>query len=228
MICEKCGKENDGSYGSGRFCSSFCARSFSSNKTDDIKRKIGKGVSNSEIYWNSVERRYGNNTGIKQPLKVPCKTCGTEIGRRTKTGLCSTCLRQTDEYKNKMKELRKKEIEAGTFKGWQSRNILSYPEKFWIKVLKNNDISFKGPNIKVGKYFLDFLIEINEIKIDLEIDGKQHEYEDRKENDKRRDEYLESLSYIIYRISWNEINSDQGKLKMKKKISDFLKFIKIF
>lgn len=29
MICEKCGKEHNGNYGSGRFCSKECARSFS-------------------------------------------------------------------------------------------------------------------------------------------------------------------------------------------------------
>ena len=28
MICEKCGKEHDGSYGSGRFCSVACVRRY--------------------------------------------------------------------------------------------------------------------------------------------------------------------------------------------------------
>ena len=28
MICENCGKEHDGSYGSGRFCSKSCAIAF--------------------------------------------------------------------------------------------------------------------------------------------------------------------------------------------------------
>lgn len=32
MICENCGKEHDGSYGSGRFCSKECARSYSSKQ----------------------------------------------------------------------------------------------------------------------------------------------------------------------------------------------------
>ena len=33
MICENCGKEHDGSYGSGRFCSKECARAFSTKNT---------------------------------------------------------------------------------------------------------------------------------------------------------------------------------------------------
>jgi 5-methylcytosine-specific restriction endonuclease McrA len=42
-ICEKCQKEHDGSYASGRFCSSFCARSYSSfEKREEINRKVSK------------------------------------------------------------------------------------------------------------------------------------------------------------------------------------------
>ena len=41
-ICENCGKEHDGFYGSGRFCSSFCARSFSAKNIIKEKTKIIK------------------------------------------------------------------------------------------------------------------------------------------------------------------------------------------
>ena len=44
FICENCGKEHNGSYGSGRFCSSKCARSFSTKMNRD---KINKKVSNT-------------------------------------------------------------------------------------------------------------------------------------------------------------------------------------
>ena len=37
MICEYCGKEHNGSYGSGRFCSEECARSYS---TKNIKGQL--------------------------------------------------------------------------------------------------------------------------------------------------------------------------------------------
>lgn len=33
LICENCGKEHDGSYGSGRFCSKECARAFSTKNS---------------------------------------------------------------------------------------------------------------------------------------------------------------------------------------------------
>lgn len=39
MICENCGKEHDGTYGSGRFCSKECARSYSSKNTTGLLKE---------------------------------------------------------------------------------------------------------------------------------------------------------------------------------------------
>jgi len=44
VICEKCGKEHNGSYGSGRFCSAYCARSYSTSLN---RAEINKKVSNT-------------------------------------------------------------------------------------------------------------------------------------------------------------------------------------
>lgn len=44
MICEKCGKEHDGEYGSGRFCSAKCARGFSSKHVTEAGREKQKQV----------------------------------------------------------------------------------------------------------------------------------------------------------------------------------------
>lgn|SRR5208282_3721698 len=41
--CEKCGKDHDGSYASGRFCSALCARGFSTaEKREKINRKVSE------------------------------------------------------------------------------------------------------------------------------------------------------------------------------------------
>jgi hypothetical protein len=43
LICEKCLKEHNGKYGSGRFCSSSCSRSFSTvTNRNEINRKISE------------------------------------------------------------------------------------------------------------------------------------------------------------------------------------------
>lgn len=112
---------------------------------------------------------------------------------------------------------------SGRFVGWKSRNITSYAEKFWEGVLTNNNIAYKREK-RILKYFLDFYLEKNGIYIDLEIDGKQHKYEERMLHDKKRDEDLRKHGIVIYRIEWNEISTDEGKKLMKVKIEQFLSF----
>lgn len=69
-----------------------------------------------------------------------------------------------------------------------------------MSVLDNNNISYIREDFSTKKYFLDFLIEKDGTKIDLEIDGKQHRYEDRKQHDVERDQFLIDLGYTVYRI----------------------------
>ncbi len=46
MNCEKCGIEHFGNYGSGRFCSAQCARSFSTSlKREEINQQVSKTLS---------------------------------------------------------------------------------------------------------------------------------------------------------------------------------------
>jgi len=125
-------------------------------------------------------------------------------------------------------------IKNGTHNGWNSRNILSYPERFFIEVLKNNNLYEKCQiNYSINKkkdleidetfsYFLDFYFE--EKKICLEIDGKQHE--ERKEHDIKRDERLNNVGIKVYRIKWKSINNNKGKKYIKNEINNFLDFYK--
>lgn len=99
-------------------------------------------------------------------------------------------------------------MKEGKIKPWLSRNIKSYAEKFFIKVLKYNKINYISEYHEL-KYFLDFLILTPKCKIDLEIDGKQHTYLENIEKDRIRDEILMKLGYKVYRIAWNEINTEK-------------------
>lgn len=216
MICENCGKEHDGSYGSGRFCSCKCARSFSS--------KVNREETNKKISQTLLERR--NLCNFKTEFKIRyCADCGKQLSFKNKTGYCHSChpkhTNTKKEYREKQRQIRLKMVADGTHKGWSTRNIKSYAEKFWETVLDNNHILYEREK-RVGKYFLDFVIG----NVDLEIDGKQHKYEDRKQHDILRDEFLINEGYIVYRIPWNEINSECGSQLMKEKIDLFLEFYK--
>ena len=51
MVCENCGSEHNGSYGSGRFCCEKCARGFSTKeKREEINEKVSKKLSGKDIY----------------------------------------------------------------------------------------------------------------------------------------------------------------------------------
>lgn len=82
MKCENCGKEHDGSYGSGRFCSKQCARSFSTkNETNQLKEAkcvdcgekiyVNKRASLNNCRCNKCKQNYHAPSDIRQ-----CKICG--------------------------------------------------------------------------------------------------------------------------------------------------------
>ena len=150
--------------------------------------------------------------------------CLTKSGKISKANTCSETCRHC-LISNNSKKAMDIVMSEGRHQGWKSRNIISYPEKFWMEVLSNNNIEYKH-NYPFGKYFLDFYIEIDDRKIDLEIDGKQHKYEDRHNSDIIRDKFVNSQNIEIYRIDWNTINTEDGKRIMKEKIEKFLKFIR--
>jgi very-short-patch-repair endonuclease len=125
------------------------------------------------------------------------------------------------------KLVQQKLIESGKHKGWQSRKITSYAERYWIEVLNAENISYEREvpvKHEKSNYFLDFVIERNGKLIDLEIDGKQHCYEDRAEADIVRDDFLQSVGYLVYRIPWNTVNTVEGRQLMQDKINAFLEF----
>lgn len=231
--CENCGKIMTIYYGSGRFCSEKCARSFASQKrSDEAKaRRIEIGKKNlihdgstgfsTKKYW-TPEKRLEHSKRMKKIMSNPAvkqKISQTSKGRSL-----------TAETKQKISKKAKQAYSEGRNKGWTIRkNQKSYAEKFWERVLENNNIQYES-EVKIDKpgfgcYFLDFLLPGN---VDLEIDGKQHIYLDRAESDKIRDEYLKSKGYVVYRIPWNNINTEKGKLLMKNKINKFLSWYKSF
>lgn len=230
MICPSCSIEFETTENGKKTCSSSCSNSyyqhgknnpnFDKDKYNDRNKKVSNTLKNN-IPWNK-----GKNV-----LKIKiCLNCKNEFNPKTHTQkyCCKKCQSSCKEYRKLLSDNVKERIKNGTHKGWQSRNIESYPEKFFKKVLKNNGIEYetnktiikKEYNIEGnGNYFLDFYIK--EANIDLEIDGKQHDY--RVEHDIKRDDNL-SKHFNIYRIKWKSINNETGKQYIKKEIEKFIKY----
>jgi len=205
------------------FCNSSCSASFNN------KRRTLTDITKNKISESQQKRGYKKREYI-------CIVCGEKFtpirrskGKLSSSKCCSDVCRKNIKIQNSKKGSTKS-ILNGTHKGWSTRNILSYPERFFIKVLNNNNIKFET-NFPVNKkkdlgldepysYFLDFYIENK--KIDLEIDGKQHDY--RKVHDDKRDNNLINNGFNVYRIKWKSINSVKGKEYIKHEIDKFLEF----
>lgn len=215
--CENCGKKVESKYGSGRFCSKKCANSF--NRIE-INKKI------------SIALKKRNNTPI---IIKRCPICGKQFEGRTKTCSkeCGNIYRIKynhikEETREKLSRAVQKRIAEGRYKGWMTRNITSYAEKFFKKVLENNNITyeFNKPICKKelgieenGNYFLDFALPG---KVDLEIDGKQHKLEERHKHDLIRDERLTKNGWKVYRIEWKSLPKNNDYIK--KEIDKFLQW----
>lgn len=203
-------------------CSLGCANTyFRKSGKKEIRYKISE----------SLKKYYKNYIGTKK-----CSFCGNEFERkRLKNGRLSisvACSKECskDMMREKLRLKMKEKVENGTHIGWKSRNLESYPESFFKKVLDSYNIKYefnkpiKKRDIGINcdsNYFLDFYL--SEKNIDLEIDGKQHNYSDRKKSDKVRDENISKICEI-YRIKWKSINSEEGKKYIQSEINKFLKF----
>lgn len=84
-ICESCGKEHDGSYASGRFCSSSCSRTYSSR----IRRaEINKKVSEKQKHF-TCEQCGNVFTAHYSKRRLICPSCGqSTIDEKKKCKIC--------------------------------------------------------------------------------------------------------------------------------------------
>lgn len=85
MLCETCLVEHKGTYGSGRFCSSFCARKFS---TCASRKEINEKVSLKLSKWKTCPKcksRFLKRNGKSSR----CTSCGPHVKHTFETGSIS-------------------------------------------------------------------------------------------------------------------------------------------
>ena len=152
--------------------------------------------------------------------KATCSICGNKTGARSKKFCSNECIHIAKSIRSR--HALASSIKNGTHKGWATRGVMSYAEKFWSSVLEENNIQYEREKAVSG-YFLDFVID----NVDLEIDGKQHAYPERAASDQRRDRVLSKLGYSVYRIPWINPNTEEAKLQVKEQIESFLTYLEV-
>jgi 5-methylcytosine-specific restriction endonuclease McrA len=98
--CEKCGATHDGSYGSGRFCSQPCARSFASaEKREEINAKVSKTLKGRKPEFSLEQMQRGiaaqKATKLRQLLSADWNTLCVDTKKKRvvieQDGKCQRC-----------------------------------------------------------------------------------------------------------------------------------------
>lgn len=122
--------------------------------------------------------------------------------------------KHSNETKNLLSRIMKSRHDAGTAHtlGHNRRNQEpSWPEKWWLQVLKNEikDQQFVT-EYRFHRYSIDFAWP--EKKIALEIDGEQHQrFEQQITSDRRKDSLLKEAGWKVCRVPWKECYSSPRK-----------------
>jgi very-short-patch-repair endonuclease len=143
-----------------------------------------------------------------------CASCGEKFtvpyNKRRQSTCSKSCAMKAnwskDEYRKNITEKSretayKKHNDPDVKFGWQVRpkNYLSKPEKIAKKFLNKNKIKATMEH-RVGKYYID--VAVVDKKLAIEIDGLQHEHEERQLSDAKKDEFLKSKGWTVHRIKY--------------------------
>lgn len=172
--CENCDNDHDGNYGSGRFCSSKCARGFSTkNKRSLINEKVSLKLTKEKIIINKICINCNNNFDVfsnnknKKTCSISCasaiagkaiKKDTSKMGGIREGGGRSKLIEYTNYLGEKMK-LNKEEILVA--------QILDILKLTWNRNFKG--FIYFDNNNKKRKFYPDFYIK--EYDLYLEYKG---------------------------------------------------------
>lgn len=195
MICSKCNL----SFGSKNGLSQHERKcDLTVGVVDSIRKSYIKGDS-----INDLHNRHGVSRNLICKIIHGTQRNNVESALTKKRGP----KKHTEEAKQKMRESRLKWMKENPDKtAWRLSNM-SYPEKVFLNRIKEIGLDKKYLIIReksIYPYYVDFAFE-NE-KVAVEIDGSQHQLEERKNNDLKKDELLNSLGWRIIRFTAREVN----------------------
>lgn len=257
MICERCGKEHDGTFGSGRFCSKHCANSRKqSQKTKDkIKKSLEKHKKPKLCKFCGNEINNGNHELCKKhqsikwyknliPFGFDYSKIGTsEFFNEYEKAInvlvfeyVNNHLSPKDIYDkyNCYNYINHSETILWTLKqlgihtrGWsestknailQGKNSLNHSYMYnceWHTTWNNKEVYLRS------SYELDYAKELDELKIDYEVESLRIKYFDTQRNEYRcaiPDFYIPETNTIIeIKSEWTlDIQNMKDKFKAYK------------
>lgn len=210
MKCENLKCKNDLSplqeKGGQRFCCISCSNSGVPRiSRPESRAKVAKSISN-----------------LAKVKHCKCKICKVDftVFRKRRSSICTPECLYISKILNAQKAAATMKAN-GNFSGWHNRKgERSYPEKYFESIFENENIIGWSPDLKVGRWFIDFAFEDKMIAV--EIDGRQHEDSDRKKSDEEKDKFLKQLGWKVIRIPWSNPKDQLGKNKLYPHIKNLL------
>jgi very-short-patch-repair endonuclease len=190
-------------------------------KLVEQRKEINKKISESlkgNVPWNK---------GFSKKIFVEKECLVCEIIFRTSNiaqECCSiSCSNKSESHRKNVGKTIRKLIASGKMSRWSlGRQKLSYPEEYFKRILDFNKINYEIDKA-VGRYFIDFALI--DYKVALEIDGKQHEWSDRKESDLRKDKLLLENGWRVFRIKWRNPRTIEGKNYLVNRVNDLMEIL---
>ena len=190
---------------------------------NEIQRYHDKGYT-----WREVQDKYGcclSSLAKARKRGDLITRCRSEAG---KIAAVKHPRKHTKETKKKISKIRRKYLESHPEKVPYRLNHYtqgsSYPERYFRRVFKNEGLDFTE-QYQISLYQLDFADV--ERKIDIEIDGDQHYLDMRiAEGDKRRNAFLQSQGWTVYRIRWSDYKK-MSLLDRKKVVNEIRQLIRL-
>lgn len=229
-ICENCGNEHNGSYGSGRFCSKHCRCSFNAKQVKTRKTcQIGKHKRAEYGTWKcdrcglvfETRRQLQEHNHWVHPIqKGSSWNKGLTKDTDERVALYVKTCKERGHYVSPTKgkhipDTLKAKISKSMKKYFKEHpdrvpyvlnhsSKESYPEQYFRIAFKNEGFPKFVQDKYVDGYFLDFAFD--ELKMFIEVDGEQH-YVDKNivKHDVIRKQVLDKTKWkCICRIRWSK------------------------
>ena len=198
-ICPHCGKEY-AKYGIGNH---IWRKHTEEGQKFDPNKDYQKGTRKA---WNK---------GLTKETDERVRKTGETYHKRFKSGEIKSCKNRklSEETKKKISESMKtahKERRAHNIGECRWKCEPSYPEKFFIDVIKNE---FQDQNYIREYYILGYSLDFAWVdkKFEIEIDGEQHEKIENQIHDQQRDKILEENGWKTLRIKWKDMFNNPKK-----------------
>ena len=216
MICEKCGKEHDGSFGSGRFCSRACANS--RIKTEETRKKVSLafqkrsslGLHNKPYprTRDSIERWKESYRKNHQKEILTCSWCGSKFEKKRmipKSGRVYCNGHCRNMHLNRLKLIG----------GLNNKKIPKW-EMIFEELLKEYKIEYvhNCRDILPDGLELDFWIPDKKLGIELNgifhysekpFGGNIEAFKHRKDKDLRKVELMKKLGFSLIVVDYRDV-----------------------